>query len=107
MEFTAITLEVREGVAILTMNRPERLNAINRAMVADIHCALDRVETDDEVRALVLTGAGRAFCSGFDLKDDAASEVRGVKGWRKVLQRDLDFIMRFWELRKPTIAAVH
>ena len=58
------------------------------------------------MRALVVTGAGRAFCSGFDLKDGAAVKREGVADWREVLQRDFDIIMRFWHSPLPTIAAI-
>ena len=61
--------ETRDGVAILTLNRPERLNALNDALLADLCAALDGALADDTVGALVLRGAGRAFCSGDDLKE--------------------------------------
>ena len=61
--------ETRDGVATLTLNRPERLNALNDALLADLNAALDGALADDTVGALVLRGAGRAFCSGDDLKE--------------------------------------
>jgi len=61
--------ETRDGVATLTLNRPERLNALNDALLADLCAALDGALADDTVGALVLRGAGRAFCSGDDLKE--------------------------------------
>ena len=60
---------VTAGVATLTLNRPERLNALNATLLADLCAALDDVLADDKVGVLVLRGAGRAFCSGDDLKD--------------------------------------
>jgi len=96
-----------DGIAVITLNRPARLNAINRQLVAEVHAALDAVEAEPALRAVVLHGAGRAFCSGFDLKDDAAAQPSGVAAWRAILRRDFDFITRFWTLSKPTIAAVH
>jgi enoyl-CoA hydratase len=57
------------GVVRLTLNRPERLNAMNFALVSELHDALDRVTSDESCKVIVLTGAGRAFCSGLDLKD--------------------------------------
>jgi enoyl-CoA hydratase len=103
------TLKVRKdrGVAIVTLNRPERLNAINHAMIAEMHGTLDKLAADASVGAVVLTGAGRAFSSGMDLKDDAAGGIGGVAGWRDRLCQDLDFLLRFWDHPKPTIAAVH
>ena len=96
-----------DGIAVITLNRPERLNAINRQLVAEVHQALDAVEAEPDLRVVVVHGAGRAFCSGFDLKDDAAAQPSGVAAWRGILKRDFDFITRFWDLSKPTIAAVH
>jgi len=94
------------AVGVLTLNRPARLNAMNRTMLRELHQVLDVVEADDEVRALVLTGAGDAFCSGFDLKEQMDARPQGVEAWRTILQDDFDAIIRFWRLSKPTIAAV-
>jgi enoyl-CoA hydratase/carnithine racemase len=70
--------ERREHVVVLTLNRPERLNAITFAMLKEIARALADADADPEVRAIVLTGAGRGFCSGLDLKE--AAEGRGIGG---------------------------
>ncbi len=106
--FETIRFERRsDGVAVITFNRPERLNAINRRMMAEVAQALDVVEADADLRVVVVHGAGRAFCSGFDLKDDAAAQHSGVATWRRLLKQDFDFLIRFWDLGKPTIAAVH
>jgi enoyl-CoA hydratase len=75
-------------------------------MLKDIHGVLDRVEADDAVRALVVTGAGKSFCSGFDLKEQLDARPKGVAAWQTILQDDFDAIVRFWQLTKPTIAAV-
>ena len=96
-----------DRIAVITLNRPERLNAISRRMIAEVTKALDVVEADPDLRVVVVHGAGRAFCSGFDLKDDAAAQPSGVATWRRLLQQDFDFLIRFWDLSKPTIAAVH
>lgn len=107
MNFETLLAERRAGVFVITLNRPERLNAINGRMKAEVRTVLDSVENDDAVGAVVLAGAGRAFSAGMDLKDDAAAGVSGADGWRRVLEDDLAFIMRFWDFPKPTIAAVH
>ena len=96
------------ALAVLVLNRPDKLNAINAAMVADLGRALDAAEGDDEVLAVVLAGAGRAFSAGFDLDLDAdAAAQPDPQAVRRALQEDFAIIMRFWDCPKPTIAAVH
>ncbi len=70
MDYETIILEKKDHVARLTLNRPERLNALNEQMFMELNSALEDVASDREVRALVLTGAGRAFCSSADIKDE-------------------------------------
>jgi len=96
-----------EGVATLTLNRPQRLNALNRAMLEEIQLVLDEVENNDAIRVLVVTGAGTAFSSGFDLKEQMEVRPEGTAMWSGILKRDFDATVRFWNLPKPTIAAVH
>lgn len=107
MNLETVTLERRNGVALITLNRPERLNAINGRMKAEVSNVFDALEHEPSVGAVVLAGSGRAFSSGMDLKDDAAAAVCGAESWRRLLGDDLAFIMRFWDFPKPTIAAVH
>lgn len=97
------------GVAVLTMNRPERLNAISSDFIADFVAALDEIAEDRTVRAVVLTGAGRAFCSGADLKQTGEMpEGRSRVGWVYDAQIDLAKLMlRLYELPQPVIAAVN
>jgi 1,4-dihydroxy-2-naphthoyl-CoA synthase len=66
MAFETIILKKEGRVATITLNRPEKLNAINQLMTEEIRAALDEVNRDDGIRALILTGAGRGFCSGVD-----------------------------------------
>lgn len=106
MSFESITLERRDGIALLTLNRPERLNAMSQAMLGELQTACDEIERDPAVRALVVTGAGKAFSAGFDLRDQAENTPQGEDEWRPVLRKDFDTIMRFWTLSKPTVAAV-
>jgi enoyl-CoA hydratase len=107
MTYGTIILETHGGVAKLTLNRPERLNALNQAMLDEINDALDRVETDETIRALIVTGAGSAFSSGFDLKEQMEQRPTGIDTWRGILRKDFDTVIRFWHLSKPTIAAVN
>ncbi len=107
MPETHIVLTRHGAVAHLLLNRPARLNAIDAGMKAQIHHLLDELEADAAIGAIVISGAGRAFSSGMDLKDDAAGHTRGEQAWREVLAADLALIMRFWDCPKPTLAAVH
>jgi enoyl-CoA hydratase len=108
-DFEAIRLETQGPIAILTLDRPNRLNAINDQMKIEIADALQRVEADDQIAVLVLRGAGRAFCAGFDLRrEDGETDVEhGAAFWEPVLRSGFDAIMGFWNLSKPTISAVH
>jgi len=107
MPFTTIRYEVSGHVAQVTLDRPERLNAMNRTMLQEINLACDTAEDDADVRVMVVTGAGSAFSSGFDLKEQMESRPSGAEAWRKILDDDFGATMRFWTLSKPTIAAVH
>ncbi|MGH8313571.1 MAG: enoyl-CoA hydratase/isomerase family protein, partial [Steroidobacterales bacterium] len=75
-----IRYEFRDGLAVLTLNRPEKLNAVNKEMIAALGQALDQAEADPAVRAIVLTGAGRAFSAGFDLDMEVATESGEPEG---------------------------
>lgn len=107
VSFTTIEYETAPPVTTIRLNRPERLNAINRGMMAELHAALDRAQADDACRALILEGTGRAFSAGFDLKETTAQPVHGVVEWRRRLLEDVDLSLRVWDFAKPTIAAVH
>jgi enoyl-CoA hydratase len=104
--YQTIRLERRGTVALLTLARPERLNAIDRCMLNELQLALDDIERDDELRVLVVQGAGGNFSSGFDLKEQMQAQPVGRDAWRQILDRDFSIVTRFWHLKKPTIAAV-
>jgi len=105
--FQSIQYSVQGHVACLSLNRPERLNALNKAALEDINQAMDMAEADEQVRVVVLSGTGRAFSSGFDLKAQMEQQPEGAKVWRDILELDFNTTMRFWNSPKPTIAAVH
>lgn len=110
MAFQNIDYERREAIAYITLNRPEKLNAINGPMLADFQEAMDVVEADPEVRVVIITGAGRAFSAGFDITPDpdAPHPHKGSPDdWRSHLQDLIDGFMRVWNLPKPVIAAVN
>ncbi len=101
-QYTNILLERRGAVGIVTLNRPQALNALNAALVAEIGSAFDDLEADPAIGAIVLTGSDKAFAAGADIKEMAD------KTYMQAYQED--FITRGWErvaqCRKPVIAAV-
>jgi enoyl-CoA hydratase/carnithine racemase len=105
--YESIRVERQGAVAHLQLNRPERINALGKAMLLEIHDALDALEADAEVRVIVLSGAGRGFSSGFDLKEQMARKPEGAAVWREILELDFSTTMRFWDSPKPTVAAIH
>lgn len=106
MSFTTIGFEALGRVARITLDRPERTNALNGVMLGEISDALDAAESDPAIGAIVVRGAGSAFSSGFDLKEQMERRPAGVAQWRPVLRKDFDTVMRFWHCPKPTLAAV-
>lgn len=106
MTCRTIAYEAVGPVARLTLNRPERANAISAEMLDEIAAAMDAAEADETIRVVVVTGAGGNFSSGFDLKDQMELRPTGVADWRPILRKDFDVPMRFWRCPKPTIAAV-
>jgi enoyl-CoA hydratase len=104
--FSTIAVEMIGPVARLTLNRPERANALNAIMLGEIGSALDEIERDAGLRALIVRGAGAAFSSGFDLNEQMERSPKGVEQWRPILRHDFDTIMRFWHFPLPTIATV-
>ncbi|MBK1785454.1 enoyl-CoA hydratase/isomerase family protein [Prauserella cavernicola] len=97
-----VELNIAEGVALVWLNRPDRLNAVSPELVDDLLTALDRVAADESVRAVVLAGRGRAFCAGHDLKAPTADGDARVR-----LERLQDVTRRLRGLPQPVIAAVH
>jgi len=107
MAYQTILFETRGPVGLLTFNRPDRLNAFSQTMIDEINQQLDLVERDEDIRVLIVAGAGRAFSAGFDLKDGADKPWGTIADVTLTLKKDFDFIMRFWHFSRPTIAAVH
>jgi enoyl-CoA hydratase/carnithine racemase len=106
MPFGAIRYEVEDGVCTVTLDRPERLNAVTPTMVSELREAWDRADADDAVRAVIVTGTGRAFCAGADLGsggatfdyDRAAEDHRDGGG---------TVTLRIFDMKKPVIAAIN
>ena len=100
---TTIRLAVADGVASVTLNRPDSLNALNADMRRDLLAAFKAYGRDDAVRAVILTGEGRGFCSGADLRGGAAE-----RQFRAVVEREYNPLIRaIRDLPKPVIAAVN
>ena len=114
MQYQLIRYSTEGPLAWLSLNRPDKLNAISPAMIEELNHALDRAEADPAVRVILLSGEGRAFSAGFDL-DMGMEEQAGARedheerksAMRRELTQDFNIIMRFWDCPKPTIAAVH
>jgi enoyl-CoA hydratase len=108
-----VRYELDGAVATLTLDRPQRLNAIIPALVEDLEAALDRAEADDAVRVVRLRGAGRAFCAGYDIEWGAqAMEAEPGTVWDpmvdyRMMSRFAGAYMRLWRSPKPVIAQVH
>jgi enoyl-CoA hydratase len=108
-----IIYSVDGPLAWLRLNRPDKLNAVDSAMIAELNTALDQAEADDSIRVILVEGAGRAFSAGFDLDmgvgDELATATPGQLRdiMRRELRSDFDLIMRFRDSPKVTIAAVH
>lgn len=106
-KFSTIRFEASDGIGRIILNRPHVLNAIDPTMVREINAAMDHIDGDDAIKVAIISGEGRAFSAGFDLKASAERGPLTLVQWRQVLEEDLDFILRFWDCPKPTIAAVH
>jgi enoyl-CoA hydratase/carnithine racemase len=106
MEYEAILLEREDRVATITLNRPERMNAWIPRMAFELSCALRTCNEDDDVRAVVITGAGRAFCAGADLGGGGATFGGFVEGREKRILDPPPEVYP-WQIDKPVIAAIN
>jgi len=109
-----ILVERAGRVAWLTLNRPERLNALTIELISALKSAVAEINDDPRIHAIVLRGAGRAFCAGYDLDWGTEVEAQGEakKGWDPIadylgMSRNVEAFMALWRSPKPVIAAVH
>jgi len=114
MNYQAIVLEKKDNIAVITLNRPERLNAMNPQMSSELSSAVDEVEKDDEVKVLVITGAGRGFCSGGDVggmtrgTEEGTGTARGAREMQQRLSQGTSRVIpKLQKMQKPTIAMVN
>ena len=110
MAFETLLYDVAEGVATVTLNRPDKLNAVNTTMIGELVQAFDRADADDGVRAVIVTGAGRAFCAGADLSGGGGT-FAGRPGGAERPEDHRDggglVTLRLFDMMKPVIAAIN
>jgi len=111
MTFTDILFDVSDGIATITLHRPDALNAFTNQMVRDLKVAFDEVDGNDDIRALVMTGSGRAFCAGADLSSGGETFEKGgsdITDKGGVVRDGGGLVsLRLFELKKPVIAAIN
>ncbi len=109
--FRELAYEVEEGVSTVTLNRPDKLNAVTSVMIDELITALDDADADDAVRAVIVTGAGRAFCAGADLSGGGQTfdRVARRRGEADGDHRDGGgrVALRIYDMKKPMIAAIN
>jgi enoyl-CoA hydratase len=91
----------------LTLNRPDKLNALSGELVTALGAAVDEASADPEVRVIALAGAGRGFCAGYDLSEEAGGEIHGPVAWRDLLAADVAVTLKLLDSPRPVIAQVH
>jgi len=104
-----IVLEKKESIAILTLNRPEKLNALNRLMIGELLMAFDEVRKDDTTRVLIITGSGHGFCSGYDVSEMDSifdEEIYKSMEWKHFEPIGLS-MLQLLNIGKTTIAAIN
>lgn len=102
----SIDVKIQQKTAFITLNRPEVFNSFNREMALLLQDALDAAEKNSEIRAIVITGSGKAFCAGQDLKEVTSAELN--PGFKKILEEHYNpIIQRIRTIEKPVIAAVN
>jgi enoyl-CoA hydratase/carnithine racemase len=104
MTENAVLIDVADGIMTLTLNRPAKLNAYNQQMGSELVAALRRADSDDDVRVVVVTGAGRAFCAGADMSGEGFFAKDGKSADPGPEDR---FVTRIYECLKPVIAAIN
>ena len=101
---TTVKLERKEGIGLLTIARPEALNALNSQVISDLENAISEIEKDGNLRVLILTGEGRSFVAGADIGEQAVLDLDGGRKWG---QRGSALMRRIEKMEIPTIAAVN
>ncbi len=103
-----VLLVERTGWGVrLTLNRPDKLNALSSELVSALGEAVDQASADPDVRVIALAGAGRAFCAGYDLSEEAEGEIHGPVAWRDLLAADVAVTLKLLDSPKPVVAQIH
>lgn len=105
MNYETILYELRDGIAEIRLNRPQRLNAVTQQLYDELNDALTRAEAERDARVVLISGEGRAFCVGADLKEHKAGRTAFDR--RQYLKGEQDVCHRLLHLDKPVIAAVN
>ena len=98
-EYRTLLVEKRDGITIITLNRPEKLNAVNFEMISELLELFHEIEVDEEVKVVIVTGAGRAFCAGADISE-LTEDVAGVR-------KQVGIVKQIYEFEKPVIGAIN
>ncbi|CDX37054.1 Enoyl-CoA hydratase/isomerase [Mesorhizobium sp. ORS 3359] len=107
-EYEHLLYEVdQEHVCWLTLNRPKSMNSMNERLLAELRAALLRADFDNNIHVVVIRGAGRGFCAGHDLYEDANDDRSSIYGYRMKYFRQFDQFTTPWTISKPVIASVH
>jgi len=107
MEYQTLRIDVDDRVATITINRPERMNALNAGFIAELPVAVRQLDHDDDVRVIILTGAGgKAFSAGYDLKDSADRTNPPLAEMNDKYASNHEFAMSLWHCSKPVIAMI-
>jgi len=107
LAYDVIKLDKQDRIAVLTLNRPEKLNALSHDLLEEFVDALDDVQADQDISVLVLTGTGRAFSSGFDISPNLEHEEEAATAHWDSTHHNPRAIMKLWHMRQPTISAVN
>lgn len=106
MTAEVVTYERRGLAAWLTLSRPEKVNALSQAVLDGVHEGVRRAVADDEVKVIVVTGAGANFSAGYDIEEEVREGITEAEQWHRALTRNVEVTMALWEAPKPTVAAV-
>jgi len=107
VSFETLRYAVDDGVCTVTLNRPDKLNAVTATSIEELIAALDEADRDDRVRAVIVTGAGRAFCAGADLSGGGETFARGTQNASEHRDGGGRVTLRLFDLKKPVIAAIN